>query len=153
MASPLTASHWPICLRRSSNIGAIRPSCVGPTFISRFPPKDTVSTRVWGTGIQSASHYCTSILTGCLWGTQKKPLIRRSVSVSPMLSITEISILRQQVAHKPHKHIPTSFKHVLQLLSQGNRKKPCKAIERAAAFVSCRRRNTSEHQSSNIKIH
>lgn len=49
MASPLTFSHMPICLRRSSKMGAILPSCVGPIFISRFPPRDTVSTKIWHT--------------------------------------------------------------------------------------------------------
>ncbi|TNN78227.1 hypothetical protein EYF80_011467 [Liparis tanakae] len=31
---------------RSSKMGEILPSCVGPMFISRFPPQDTVSTNV-----------------------------------------------------------------------------------------------------------
>ena len=39
MASPLTASHWPSCLSRSSKIGMIRPSGVGPTFRITLPPQ------------------------------------------------------------------------------------------------------------------
>ena len=39
IASPLTFSHCPTCLRRSSNIGMILPSCVGPIFIRRLPPQ------------------------------------------------------------------------------------------------------------------
>ncbi|KAG7260179.1 hypothetical protein CRUP_030932, partial [Coryphaenoides rupestris] len=46
MASPFTASQLPICRRRSSKMGAMRPSWVGPTFTSRLPPRDTVCTRV-----------------------------------------------------------------------------------------------------------
>lgn len=34
-------------LQKLFKMGAMRPSCVGPTFISRFPPQDTVSTNVW----------------------------------------------------------------------------------------------------------
>ena len=39
MASPLTLSHAPMPRSRSSKIGVIRPSCVGPTFNNKLPPK------------------------------------------------------------------------------------------------------------------
>lgn len=39
MASPFTFIHEPNCRNLSSNIGTIRPSFVGPTFISRLPPQ------------------------------------------------------------------------------------------------------------------
>lgn len=37
IASPLTWSHEPTSRRRSSNIGRITPSAVGPIFINKFP--------------------------------------------------------------------------------------------------------------------
>ena len=39
MASPFIFSHSPICLKRSSNMGIILPSLVGPTFSSKLPPQ------------------------------------------------------------------------------------------------------------------
>ena len=39
IASPFTASHEPICLSRSSNMGVIRPSWEGATFNKIFPPQ------------------------------------------------------------------------------------------------------------------
>ena len=41
MASPFTDSHSPICNRRSSNAGMMRPSAVGPTFNNMLPPQLT----------------------------------------------------------------------------------------------------------------
>ena len=37
IASPLTSNHDPMSRRRSSNIGRITPSAVGPIFINKFP--------------------------------------------------------------------------------------------------------------------
>ena len=67
MASPFTCSHEPICRSRSSKIGSMRPSCVGPTFISMLPPQlkwvGSAGAFISSNGTLMSVDYCSRILT------------------------------------------------------------------------------------------